>query len=111
VVSETELAHRYADLSLIVRPDMRQFKALDLLLEFKFIGLKQLNLSGQQIKQRSRDELAKLPLVAAKLDQAAAQAEDYGSQLNRRYDISIRSFAVVALGFERVVWRELKSKT
>lgn len=37
MVSETEVDHGYVDLSLIVRPDMRRFPALDLLLEFKYL--------------------------------------------------------------------------
>jgi hypothetical protein len=32
MVSETESGRRYVDLSLIVRPDMRQFQALDIVL-------------------------------------------------------------------------------
>ncbi|HYN79060.1 MAG TPA: AAA family ATPase, partial [Lamprocystis sp. (in: g-proteobacteria)] len=41
-VSELETDRGYADLALIVRPDMRRFQALDLLLEFKYLGLKEL---------------------------------------------------------------------
>ena len=35
MVSENEINHGYSDLSLIVRPDMRRFQVLDILLEFK----------------------------------------------------------------------------
>ena len=107
IVSETEVDHRYADLSLIVRPDMRRFEALDLLLEFKFLGLKALSLTGEQLRGMGCGELAELPRVAKKLDEAEVQAETYGGELSRRYGVPIRCYAVVALGFERLVWREV----
>ncbi|EIC20113.1 AAA family ATPase [Thiorhodovibrio frisius] len=105
-VSELETERGYADLALIVRPDMRRFQALDLLLEFKYLSLKKLGLSGEQVRQESRDALAKRPAVAAKLDEAEAQARDYGGTLTRRHGLTdLRAFAVVALGVERLVWR------
>jgi hypothetical protein len=106
MVSETEVDHGYVDLSLIVRPDMRRYQALDLLLEFKYAGLHDLGLSGEQLRQRAPDELAALPVVAAKLREAEAQARRYGAALRERYGLSdLRLFAVVGLGIERVVWR------
>ncbi|KAA6181400.1 AAA family ATPase, partial [Thiohalocapsa marina] len=105
-VSELETDRGYADLALILRPDMRRFDALDLLLEFKYLGLKELGLSGEQVRSRPRDELAALPAVAAKLDEAAAQARTYGATLCERHGLKdLRAFAVVALGIERLVWR------
>ncbi len=106
MVSETEVGHGYADLSLIVRPDMRRFQALDLVLEFKYLGLKELGLTGEQVREMARADLAERPTVAAKLDEAAAQARRYGAVLRDRYRQSDpRAFAVVALGVERLVWR------
>lgn len=107
-VSELETGRRYADLALILRPDMRRFQALDLLLEFKYLSLQELGLSGAQVREQSRAALAKLPAVAAKLDEAEAQARDYGGTLTQRHGLSdLRAFAVVALGVERLVWRTL----
>ncbi|MEA3642345.1 MAG: AAA family ATPase [Lamprobacter sp.] len=107
-VSELETERGYADLALIVRPDMRRFQALDLLLEFKYLSLKELGLSGEQVRQESRDALDVRPAVAAKLDEAEAQARDYGSTLTRRHGLTdLCAFAVVALGVERLVWRRL----
>ena len=106
MVSELEMDRGYVDLSLIVRPDMRRFQALDLLLEFKYLSLKELDLTGEQARERSREQLTTLPAVAAKLDEAAEQARRYGATLRERYGLTeLRTFAVVALGFERVVWR------
>ena len=107
-VSELETERGYADLALIVRPDMRRFQALDLLLEFKYLGLQELGLSGDQVRSQSREHLAALPAVVAKLDEAAAQAAAYGATLRARHGLSdLRAFAVVALGVERLVWRAL----
>ena len=106
MVSETEVDHGYVDLSLIVRPDMRRFQALDLLLEFKYLTLKDLGLTGEQLRERTPDELAARPLVATKLQEAEDQARRYGAALRERYGLSdLRLFAVVGLGIERVVWR------
>lgn len=106
MVSETEVDHGYIDLSLIVRPDRRSVAALDLLLEFKYVSLKDLDLTGEQARGKTRDELAALPAVAAKLDEAEDQARRYGAALRDRYGLTgLRAFAVIALGLERVVWR------
>lgn len=106
MVSELELDRGYVDLSLIVRSDMRRFQALDLLLEFKYLSLKDLEFSGEQVREKSRAELLTMPVVAAKLDEADVQARRYGATLRERYGLSeLRAFAVVALGVDRVVWR------
>ena len=107
-VSELETDRGYADLALIVRPDMRRFQALDLLLEFKYLGLKDLSLSGEQVRAQPREALAALPAVAARLDEAAAQARGYGATLCGRHGLKdLHALAVVALGVERLVWRAL----
>ena len=108
IVSEIEVNHRYADLSMIVRPDMRKYAALDLLSEFKYVGLKALKLSGEQVRNMSMEQLAELPLIAAALASATEQARDYSGILIERYDLKdLRQYAVVSVGLERVVWREL----
>ena len=108
MLSEAEADRGYVDLSLIVRPDMRKFQALDLVLEFKYIGLKELGMTGSELKTLSREELTELPLVKLKLDEADAQAKTYAASLSDRYQLTeIRAFSVVAVGFERVVWLEV----
>ena len=109
MVSETEVDHAYADLSFIARPDMRRFNPLDLVLEFKYVSLKELGMTGLDVKAKSSEELMTLPLVASKLDEAEEQACRYGDTLKTRYGLtSITRFAIVALGLERVVYREVK---
>ena len=50
-----------------------------------------------------------LPVVAAQLDQAADQARRYGAALQERYSLrDLRTFAVVALGLERMAWRTVE---
>ncbi|MDG4594246.1 MAG: AAA family ATPase [Candidatus Contendobacter sp.] len=111
MVSETEIDHGYVDLSLIVRPDRRGVTALDLLLEFKYVSLKDLKLTGEQVREKTHDELATLPLVKAQLRAAADQAQQYGAALRERYGLTdLRAFAVVALGLERVVWQTVEQR-
>ncbi|MGI9212887.1 MAG: AAA family ATPase, partial [Methylococcaceae bacterium] len=106
MVSETEVNHGYADLSFIVRPDARQYKPLDLVIEFKYLSLKDLGMSGEVIRDKSSEELMKLPLVSAKLAEAENQAIKYGDTLKDRYHLdTITRFAVVAIGLERVVYK------
>ncbi len=109
MVSETEMDHGYIDLSLIVRVDRRKTRALDLLLEFKYVGLKDLKLTAEQVREKSRQELAVLSAVKAELDAAAEQAQRYGAALAERYGLTdLRLYAVVGIGLERVVWQAVK---
>ena len=108
MVSETEMDHGYIDLSLIVRSDMRRFQALDLLLEFKYVSLKELQLTGEQVRGQPMAELAALAAVQAALAAAAEQARRYGAALAERYGLTdLRLFAVVGIGLERVVWQAI----
>ncbi|HMV50751.1 MAG TPA: AAA family ATPase [Blastocatellia bacterium] len=108
--SETPVGRRYADLTLIVRPDARQYQVYDLLLEFKFVKPGDLNLSGEALRTMSQEELTALPQVQAKLKEARAQAPAYQRDVEERYQstaLRLRTFAVVALGFDRLVWEEI----
>jgi len=108
--SETDVGRRYADLTMVVRPDARQYRLADLLLEFKFVKLGDLGLSGDKARAMTRAELAALPAVRRKLDEARAQTPAYRRELEDRYkmELRLRAFAVVAIGFERVVWEEIQ---
>ncbi len=106
--SEPELDHRYADLCLLRRPDARASSLWDLLFEFKRLSLKKLGMTGKDVKAASRSELMGLSKVKDALDQAEAQLAAYRTALRRSRGetLKLRSFAVVALGFERLVVRE-----
>ncbi|MGH9837428.1 MAG: AAA family ATPase [Blastocatellia bacterium] len=107
--SETAAGRRYADLTMIARPNVRRHQVYDLLLEFKFVKPGDLGLSGEQLRGMSRTDLAALPSVAQKLAEARAQVVDYLRELRERYPIELRwrVYAVVALGFDRLVWEEI----
>ncbi len=46
--SETEIESRYADLTMIIRPDKRYGKVFDVLIEFKFVTLKNAGMSEER---------------------------------------------------------------
>ena len=101
--SEPELKRRYADLTMIIRPDMRRGKIFDVLIEFKFLSLKQLNLSGETIRSMSPAELYAQPMVKHALEEGTDQVMDYGHRLADRYrNLRLKKFVVAALGFERI---------
>ncbi|MBK1619896.1 AAA family ATPase [Lamprobacter modestohalophilus] len=105
--SETAIARGHGDLSLMVREEMRRFALLDHLLQFKYLSLQDLNLSGESVREQPRDALAALPVVASALDTAEAQLARHRLGLEQAYGERLRlhTHAVVALGFERLVWR------
>ncbi len=101
--SEPELERRYSDLTMIIRPDKRYLKIFDVLIEFKFLSLKTLGQTGEQLRAMSRQRLYELPAVQKAFDEGHAQTLDYGARLARKYpELRLKSFVVVALGFERV---------
>jgi hypothetical protein len=107
--SETALQRRYCDLTLIIRPSMRQYPALkDIVFEFKFLTLKDLPLNAEQLKAMSTDELRQLPAVITALQVAVQQLSSYRTALVDKYQEPDRlcCLAVVALGFERLVWQQ-----
>ncbi|EIJ36852.1 AAA family ATPase [Thiothrix nivea] len=110
VDSETALQRRYADLVLMIRPSMRRYPTLkDIVLEFKYLSLKTLGLSGEQVRGQSRESLTQLPAVKAALHEALQQLQHYRDVLAEKYrePERLHCLAVVALGFDRVVWQGL----
>jgi hypothetical protein len=107
--SEPALERSYADMTLIVRPDMRKYTLQDVLLEFKYLSLADLGLSGEAVKATPRTELAALPPVAAALAEATREAEGYRATLQAVYGAKLRlhTYAIASLGFDRLVWVKL----
>jgi hypothetical protein len=105
--SETAIARGHADLSLIVREEMRRFALLDHLFEFKYLSLQDAGLSAQALRESSREALSALPQVASRLDEAQVQLARHRQGLEQAYGERLRlhTHAVVALGFERLLWR------
>ncbi len=109
VDSETAVGRGYADLTLIVRPDMRQYPLLDLVLEFKYVSLADAGLRGETVRGWSVAKLQALPVVQEKLAAARTQLAEYRRALTAAYGdkLQLRSYAVVAVGFERLVGVEI----
>lgn len=110
VDSETALQRRYADLLLIIRPSMRRYPTLkDIVLEFKYLSLGDLQLTGEQVRSQSREALAQLPAVQTAFAQALGQLQHYRQVLEEKYrqPERLRCLAVVSLGFDRVLWQTL----
>lgn len=104
--SETAIDRGYSDLSLILRPDMRKYKLLDHLLEFKYLPWKALGTNSEAVRDMTREELRKLPPVVEQLNIAGAQLSRYRETLERVYGKKLRlhTHAVVCIGLERLVW-------
>ncbi len=101
--SETEINRRYADLTMIIRPDKRYGKVFDVLIEFKFVTLKSAGITAQKAQNLSEDDLHKNPEIVEKLKEGIIQVRDYGKKLEQKYgNLKLQKFVVVALGFERV---------
>jgi len=111
--SETELDRGYADMTMILRPDMRHSQLSDNLMEFKYVSLKEAGLSGAEVRELSRDEIKKLVPVKEKFDESEIQLKRYRRTLEKSYGdvLRLRTYSVVAVGFDRLVWREIERTT
>jgi hypothetical protein len=96
---------------MILRPEMRHFQLYDMLLEFKYVKPSALNLDGRSVRTTPRKELLALAPVQNELAAARRQGQAYGAALLEKYGATfkLRTFAVVALGFERLVWQAVGS--
>ena len=105
--SEKEISRRYADLTMIRRPDMRHVKVYDILIEFKFVSLSDAGLSGEEAGRLSTDALQAIPAMKEKMADALIQITAYGDAIHEKYgNLNLRRYAVVSLGYERIWWRE-----
>ncbi|KPA15109.1 AAA-ATPase [Candidatus Magnetomorum sp. HK-1] len=106
--SETEINRKYIDLTMILRPDKRHFQTHDILIEFKYVKLSKANLSGEQAKKLTLDELKNINCIKKAMDEAKEQSLDYAKELAATYrKLSLKSFAVVCIGFERLYWEKV----
>lgn len=107
--SEPALQRSYADLTMILRPEMRRFQLLDILVEFKFVKVSELTHSGVDLRAMDMASLMAVDAVKTKLAEAKAQIQRYRKTLTQKYGtaLRLRTYAVVAIGFERLVWVEV----
>ncbi len=111
--SETEIERSYADMTMIVRPDMRHYgQLLDVLLEFKFIKLRDTPMqTADAVGAASDAELLAVPCVKKAFTEAHTQLDKYLPRLQNKYGetILLHGFAVVAVGFDRLLWQKARS--
>ena len=109
--SEKDAGSGYADLTMIIRPDMRRFKILDILIEFKYVSLKEAGLTGEKARGLSMKDLQAIPAMQAKMKEAKKQVKQYGDALEQKYDdLRLNRYAVISLGFERLWWQEVNGE-
>ncbi len=107
--SEMPLQRRYADLTMILRPEQRRYTFNDFVLEFKYLKLSEVELSGEEARKLNQSDFKALEPVQEKLEESKKQLLDYQKRLASKYgdSLRLRLISVVAVGFERVVWQEV----
>ncbi|CAN2041917.1 AAA family ATPase [Candidatus Magnetomoraceae bacterium gMMP-15] len=106
--SEKELRRGYADLIMIIRPDMKRFKIFDILLEFKYVKLKDAGFDRNQARKLSKEDIKKIPAVISAMKEAKSQLKIYADELEKKYnDLRLKRYSVVSLAFERLCWEEV----
>jgi len=76
--SERVAGHGYADLTMLIRPDMRRFNIFDILIEFKYVDLKEAGLTGEKTEKLTVEELQAIPAMQAKMKEARKQHSTVG---------------------------------
>jgi len=109
VDSEPELQRRYADLLMLLRPEQRVYQLFDLLIEFKYVELTAVGLKAEQVRAKSTTELAALDSIKDAFTTARTALHAYRQTLVTKYGdiLKLRVYAVVSLGFERLLWQEV----
>ncbi len=118
IFSELEARRGYADLCLLVRPELRTPSAIDLLFEFKLLRRKELGKKGQDLRNMDAEELRALPAVESAFSVASEQLARYREALVARFGgvppkggqrggLNLRAYAVVAVDLERMLGEEI----
>ena len=107
--SELEADKSYIDLCLLSRPESRYPNAFDILFELKLVSRKTLGKKSQDLRAMDEATLREMPAVKRALSEARDQLGRYRAALSRKYRDSIprRSYAVVAVGLERLIGEEV----
>ena len=111
--TELPVGRGYADLTLIVRPDARQYRVLDLVIELKYVSLKAMGLSSADLAALSEEECTAHPAVERAFAEAKGQVQRYTADLLQRYGkvLNLRGYVVVGLGLSRLLWQEISLPT
>ena len=107
--SEPELERRYADLLMLLRPTQRIYQLFDLLIEFKYLELSEVHLNAEGVRGKTDAELVALEKVKIEFTAARSALKAYRQTLATKYGdlLKLRVYAIVSLGFERVLWQEV----
>ena len=107
--SELEVEKGYVDLCLLARPESRYREAFDILFEPKFVRRAELGRAGKELRALEEGKLRQLEPVKEAFAEAGKQVRRYREALARKYgaDIPRRSYAVVAVGLERLLGEEV----
>jgi hypothetical protein len=116
--SEPALPPRAANFTMLVRPDQRHHQFFDVLIEFNFLNLGDVELDGgekltsEKVKSLTLEQLKTLPAIQAALVQATTPLPNYRRLLQNASSnpLRLRVYAVVAVGFERLVWLEVNEE-
>ena len=107
--SEKEIECGYADLTMIIRSDKRHATVYDVLIEFKYIPLKDAGINGAQAEKLSEKELYQISRIQQELSNGTKQVLEYGQKLEQRHKkLRLVGFVVVALGFEIVCFKKVE---
>ncbi len=111
--SEFSTGRRYVDLSMIIRPERRKYPIFDFILEFKYISLSDITVSGKELRNMGIDELKALTLVKKNAADAKKQLLSYKTSLQNKYgdELKLKLISVVAVGFDRLIWEKVFEPT
>jgi hypothetical protein len=106
-ISEAPLSRRYADAVFLLKPEFRSSTLKDILVEFKYLSLADLGMSGEELLALSAEDLHANPRVHEKLTQARQQRDNYANTLLAQYPKArLQAFTVLSLGFDRIIWEK-----
>jgi len=95
---------------MIIRPDKKYLQIFDVLIEFKFISLKNAKITGEQAKQLSKEELLDMPEIKKSFVDGKKQIIEYARKLDDKYgNLRFKKFVVVSLGFERICFKNIEN--
>ena len=107
--SEPEIQRTYGDLIMLIRTQLRYLDLYDILIEFKYLKLSEVEMTGVEVKAKSTEELKALCPVKEKFKGARTQLMNYRQRLDAKYGdlLQLRTYAVVAIGFDKLLWEEV----
>jgi hypothetical protein len=102
-------ARGYTDLTMLVRPDFRHTNLHNFLIEFKYLKLSEIGLTGKELKKLSQTKLEALEPVKQSVADAEQQLLNYRTSLESKYNnvFKLKLITVVAVGFDRLVWKRI----